>query len=161
MRYGRVLGECAWLHGGVPERAGGAAARGTRGAPAGALLPQNAWQGGRARAAAEKRTAGGACGSFKELRQRLRERWARRRGSDRRSCARQREEQPRRRRGAAVSSAGHQAMAGASMDTCRCRSKHTTLSRSGAAARHVATSIARTAVRTASSWRSRCAPTGG
>ena len=40
----------------LPERAGGAAARGTRGAPAGATA---AWQAGRARAAAEKRTASG------------------------------------------------------------------------------------------------------
>ena len=76
---------------------------------------------------------------LKELRQRLRERWARRRGSEKRT----------RSAGGTVSSAGQQAMAGASMHTCRCRSKHTTLSRSGAAARHAATSIARTAVRTA------------
>ena len=97
---------------------------------------------------------------LKELRLRLRERWARRRGSEKRTRSAGTEAAaaaPRRR----VSSAGQQAMAGASMDTCRCRSKHTTLTRSGAAARPAATSMARTAVRTASSWRSRCAPTGG
>ena len=70
-------------------------------------------------AAAERRTAGGAS-EAKELRQRLRERW--------RGGAAARSEpgapalrQPRRRRGGAVSSAGQQAMAGASMDTCRCK----------------------------------------
>jgi hypothetical protein len=46
MRRGGVLEECGWLHGGVPEGAGGAAARGIGTAPAGALLPQNARQGG-------------------------------------------------------------------------------------------------------------------
>ena len=65
-----------------------AAARGSRAAPAGALLPQNAWQGGRARAAAEKRTAGGAGASG-------RERWARRRGSEKRTRSAGTEAHPR------------------------------------------------------------------
>ena len=109
-------------HGGMREPDSRAAARGNRGAPAGALLPQNAWQGGRARAAAERETASGACEA-----QGIAAAPAGTVGA----AARQREanQERRRRRGAAVSNAGQQAMAGASMDTCRCRSKHTTLER--------------------------------
>ena len=57
---GELLAKCGWLHGGMREPDSRAAARGSRTARAGAQLPQNARQGGRARAAAEKRTAGGA-----------------------------------------------------------------------------------------------------
>ena len=74
MRCGRVLAECEKA---ARRRAGGswsrAAARGIGTAPAGALLPQNARQGGRARAAAERanckrrvrssRNYGSACGN--------------------------------------------------------------------------------------------------
>ena len=52
---------------------------------------------------------------------------------------------------------GGAAMAGASTHTCRCRSKHTTLPGSRAAAPHAAPSIARRQPRTAAG---RCAPTG-
>ena len=84
MRCGRILAESEWLHGGVPQPDSGVAARGSRAAPAGALLPQNAWQGGRAGEAAARQLKA-ARAKLTELRQRLRERWARRRGSERRN----------------------------------------------------------------------------
>ena len=57
MGCGRALAEREWLHGGRPEGDRGTAARRSRAAAPGALLPENARQGGRARTAAERETA--------------------------------------------------------------------------------------------------------